>query len=114
MSRARWHIHHDGATLILSRQRPARFDVSATTRLPDAGRVRVAHQVRQDMWRALQSLRGFSPCVAVTRDEDGLQVRAGGRVAGICAAPRVEQQIAAVLEDPQNRARWVRHAGGRA
>ncbi|MDV7145267.1 hypothetical protein R3X27_21500 [Tropicimonas sp. TH_r6] len=113
MSRKGWHVLRDGARVTVARQLPARFDVVAETRLPSAGRARVAQQVRQDIWRALQGQRGFSPVVEIEMVEDGLRVRAGGRV----AAARfdrggLEARIADVLEAPENRRRWVRMAGG--
>lgn len=110
MTVPRWHILTSGDTLTLARHLPPRFDVVAETRLPAMGRRRLAHQVRQDMWRALRRLRGFSPVVEVSRDGDGLRLRAGGRVAGGCP-PATSDRIAAVLADPGNRARWARFAG---
>ena len=111
MAPPRWHILTSGDTLTLARHLPPRFDVVAETRLPAMGRRRLAHQVRQDMWRALQRLRGFSPVVEVTRDGDAVRLRAGGRVAGPCP-PNAAARIASVLADPGNRARWARYAGG--
>lgn len=114
MSRRRWHILRSDDALTVARSLPPVFDVVADTRLPNAGRARVAHQVRQDMWRALQNVRGFSPVVQVLRDADGLLVRAGGRVARPFDASTLSARIASVLDDPEKRARWVRHAGGRS
>jgi len=112
-----WHITTDAGGLTLSRHLPPRFDVAASTRLPGGDLRRVAHQVRQDMWRALQNVRGFSPVVTVQADGADLHVRAGGRVAG-CAPSTLSDRIADVLESPSNRARWVscanRGSGARA
>ncbi|WP_270729316.1 hypothetical protein [Shimia sp. Alg240-R146] len=110
MSKARWHITCVDDTLTLSRLALARFDVSASTVLPDGSRLAVAHQVRQDMWRALQGLRGFAPAVEVRREGGALHVRAGGQVAGAVAKAHVEGTIQGVLDCPKRRARWVRHA----
>ncbi|WP_116130897.1 hypothetical protein [Tropicimonas sp. IMCC34043] len=113
MSKDRWHILREGPVLVLARHLPVRFDVSATTDLPAAGRARLAGQIRQDLWRALQAQRGFSPAVEVTAVASGLRVRAGGRVAaGRFDRAGLEARIAAVLEDPGNRVRWIRSAGG--
>lgn len=113
MSRTPWHIRRDGPRLTLSRHLPARLDICAETRLPDAARLRVARQIRQDMWRALRDVRGFSPVVEITRDGAGLHVRAGGQVPG--QAPKtLSDRVQDVLDDRANRLRWVRHAGGRA
>lgn len=80
MSRKGWHVLRDGPRLTLARKLPARFDVEAATNLPAAGRLRLAWQVRQDIWRALQRQRGFSPVIEVTSGPGGLFVRAGGRI----------------------------------
>lgn len=109
MSGKGFHTLRDGAVLTLARRVPVRFDVVSTARLPDARRSRIAHQLRQDLWRSLQSLRGFSPVVRVTRDAEGLLVEAGGQVDG--AIPRgTETRIADLLADPAHRARWLAHA----
>ena len=71
MSRKRWHILREGDSLTMTRALPVRFDVAAGTTLPGGGRLRLAMQVRQDLWRALQALRGFAPVVQVTR-RDGI------------------------------------------
>jgi hypothetical protein len=110
MTGRRWHILRDGDCLTVARQLPVRWDLAAETVLPDAGRLRVAQQVRQDMWRALQALRGFAPVVQVTRRPDGLHVRAGGQVRGALAKAKWEAEIAQVLQCPNRRVRWVRHA----
>ncbi|WP_204113837.1 hypothetical protein [Shimia biformata] len=110
MTHPRWHIRRQDATLTLARRPVARLDVSACTSLPDAGRLRVAQQVRQDMWRVLQDLKGFSPVVEVTREAGGLTVTAGGEVSGQFPRAHVEGLIREVLECPERRARWLRHA----
>jgi hypothetical protein len=112
VSRGEWHVQRDGAVLTLARRLPARFDVWAETRIPARGRLRLATQVRQDLWRALQGQRGFSPVIEIRQADGGLDVRAGGRIdGGRFDAPRVRQAIAAVLDDPDNRRRWLRCAG---
>ncbi|UWQ42639.1 hypothetical protein K3718_06000 [Leisingera aquaemixtae] len=112
MTRSRWHIIRTDSSLTLSRRLPAQFDVAAVTVLPAGDPLRLAHQIRQDMWRKLQSLRGFSPVVEITAEGQGVKVRAGGQVTGRVPA-NTAAQIAEVLEQPANRCRWVRHAGGR-
>ena len=114
MAQSRWHIVRDGDALTVARRLPARFDLAAQTRLVGAAQVsraRVAHQVRQDMWRALQDLRGFSPVVEVRRCGGDMVVQAGGAVSGALPRAKAEAAIAAVLEDAANRRRWTRHAG---
>ncbi|MFV0358314.1 hypothetical protein [Tropicimonas sp.] len=105
----RWHILRDGARLTLARHLPARFDVEARTTLPAARRLRIASQIRQDLWRAIRSQRGFSPVVEVVRAGGGLTVRAGGRITGAqFNRERIEARIAALLDDPSHRDRWLR------
>ncbi|SFN57575.1 hypothetical protein SAMN04487859_10569 [Roseovarius lutimaris] len=111
MGRDRWHeIEEEGGALVVARRWPVRFDLAVATRLPKGGRRYLAHLIRQDMWRALQTLRGFIPAVRVTRSYGGLEVVAGGEVQGRFDRADAEARIAAVLEDPANRARWMRRA----
>lgn len=95
--------------MTLCRQSPPRFDVAVATDLPMVDPLRLAHQIRQDIWRALQNVRGFSPVVRVARGSEGLTVTAGGRVPGPVSAVLAER-IDAVLANPANRGRWLRHA----
>jgi len=109
MARDRWHVieEADGA-LTLARRLPVRFDLAAETVLNGGvGRRRLAHLVRQDMWRALRHLRGFAPVVRVGHVPGGLHVRAGGAAAGRFARADAEARIAALLADPGHRARWT-------
>ena len=110
MTRNGWHILRDEDGLTLTRHLPARFDVSVEAEVPlcDAGRL--ARQVRQDMWRAMQRVRGFSPVVRVERLGDVMRVTAGGRVPAV-ARSDAQHKIADVLDDSKRRARWVRWAG---
>ncbi|MGX0975171.1 hypothetical protein ACSSVY_000869 [Roseovarius sp. MBR-51] len=111
MGRDRWHVIEEEGALIVARRVPVRFDLAVDTLLPGTiGRRRLAHLVRQDLWRALQSLRGYAPVVQVTRRADAMQVRAGGAVAGRFDRVKCEALIAVVLEDADNRARWMRRA----
>ena len=106
---ARWHITRADGELTLGRQTPPRFEVAAVTELPLADPLRLAQQIRQDVWRALQNVRGFSPVVRVARNSEGLRVTAGGRVLGQVSAV-LAGRIGDVLADPANRSRWLRHA----
>lgn len=110
MGRDRWHVIEEEGALTLARRLPVRFDLWAETVLPVTGRrLRLAHMVRRDLWRLLRRLRGFAPAVRVARVAGGLELRAGGAVAG--GIPQGAQaQIAAMLHDPGHRARWMRKA----
>lgn len=109
--KARWHIINEGGTVTLCRQRPPRFDFAVRTDLPHGQPQRLAHQIRQDLWRALQHVRGFSPVVRLEPVATGWAVTAGGRAMGH-VAPATLDRVASVLEHTGNRARWIRNAAG--
>lgn len=111
MARDGWHIARDGATLTLSRKREARFDLAEAAWIPgqDLIRARLANQIRQDMWRRLQRLRGFCPAVRVTAQDGGFAIVAGGAVSGPVTA-RARAIIADMLQDPDLRTRWIANA----
>jgi len=116
MSRNRWHMRREGDALVLSRQPGARSDLPglwAETALPGALRPGVlAHEIRKDVWRALQDLRGFSPVIELRpcARTAGIRVRAGGTVLAHVPAS-LQQRLSDVLEHPVKRARWISHAG---
>lgn len=114
MSRNQWHILREGDTVTVTRRRPVRWDVYAETRLGLGRPLRVAQQIRQDLWRAVQRQRGMLPAVAVTLAADGLLIRAGGRVESAFNPVTLERMIVTVLEKPENRARWLRFGCSRA
>lgn len=106
-----WHILRDGDALTLARHLPVRWDVSASAPFPRLHKRRLAEQVRQDMWRMLQDLRGFSPVVQVAGSGEDLTVTAGGAVlARVFPKTRVEARLVELLTDPARRARWANHA----
>ena len=111
MGRGAWHTARDGDTVTVSRKRTARFDLAEVTFLPGEGLARslIAHQIRQDMWRKLQRLRGFCPAVRVTAQPGGVAVLAGGAVEGPIT-DRARAQVGELLADPALRDRWVRNA----
>ncbi len=102
-----WHIESEGDRLTLSRRAGARLDFAVQTRLPDGNRLRIAHQIRQDLWRRLQGLRGFSPVVVVERRGGALFVQAGGQVdTRVFAKAWAETAARDVLTCALNRQRW--------
>ena len=109
-----WHLLREGDVLTLTRRVTVRFDLSACTVLPTAGRVlgraRLAHQIRQDVWRRLQGLRGFTPAVRVAQGLDGMHVTAGGAVNAAVPLQWAQAALDDVLADPALRQRWMRHA----
>ena len=111
MAKTRWHIVKDGqGGITVSRRLPARFDFAVEATVPACDHIRLAHQVRQDMWRALQSLRGFLPVVEIVCDGNLARIRAGGSVQGNLPLVHVEGLVSQLLHDPERRARWVMHA----
>lgn len=100
----------DGDTLIYGRRFPARFDVSAQSSFPMLRRGRLAMQIRQDLWRELQSLRGFSPAIEVRTMDGGVIVRAGGSVDGRFPKSTTADRIQQLLDDPKKRVRWINNA----
>lgn len=117
MGRMLWHMQRDDTMLRLSRGFPARFDFAADVVLVDAAhldRSRIAHQVRQDLWRALQSLRGYRPVIELRKVGNDLHIKAGGSVEGAVPERYCVERAAAVLSDPSRQARWRLHAARRA
>jgi hypothetical protein len=115
MTSPRWHILRDGHAVTLARHLPVRMDlcVRATFHAPTpVSRTALAHQIRQDVWRALRRLRGFSPVVRVGHTGAAIAVEAGGRCAG--PAGGAADRIADVLDNRANRRRWLAHAGRRS
>lgn len=109
--RDRWHELREPGSYTLARRLPVRFDVAVTTTLPKMRKARLAQQVRQDLWRALQNVRGFSPVVRVVETDAGCEVTAGGSVdAKTFPRARMEAVLEEVLGDPRRRARWARWA----
>ncbi len=114
MSRRNWHILREGTSLTLARHLPARFDFRATAQFPRVGKLRLAQQVRQDMWRLLQDVRGFSPVIHLEEMDHGLMLCAGGRVEGPAPRAKLESKLAELLDSPRHRQRWLAYAGGRS
>lgn len=110
-----WYFLYEPGAFTLARRPNLRFDVAADTVLPRVNMVRLATQIRQDLWRALQRVRGFCPVVRVEEDGTHLRVRAGGEVfARTYPKPRIEATIAELLANPENRKRWITHAKRRS
>lgn len=109
--RGGWHFLYDPGALTVARKLPVRFDVAAQARFPLLSKTRLAQQIRQDLWRALQRVRGFCPVVRVEEDDTHLLVRAGGEIfARTFPKQNIDATIAELLANPENRARWITHA----
>lgn len=109
MTRNSWHIHRTDKGLTLSRLACVRFDIAAQGQLPAGDPLRYAHQIRQDMWRLLQGVRGFAPVVELQKQGQGWQVRAGGAVFGR-VPPNASAKVAELLENQSKRKRWIAQA----
>ncbi|KAJ56495.1 hypothetical protein ACMU_06010 [Actibacterium mucosum KCTC 23349] len=106
-----WYFLYEPDAFTLARRPNLRFHVAADTVLPRVNKVRLATQIRQDLWRALRRVRGFCPMVRVEEDGTHLRVRAGGEVsARTYPKSSIEQTIADLLANPEYRARWITHA----
>lgn len=101
-----WYVHRDAGRYTLTRHWPPRFDVLASAEFPPLRAPRLAHQIRQDLWRAFRRLRGFSPVVQIDATDAGMSVTAGGRAA-MPVPPDIEARLEALLSDPRLRARWI-------
>jgi hypothetical protein len=111
LKRSKWHIQREEGALTLARSLPVRFDFSAQTMLPRCSKRRLATQIRQDMWRLLQNLRGFSPIVRVEEVGDMLRVTAGGRMdQQPFPKGKTEEKLRELLADRQKNIRWVTFA----
>jgi hypothetical protein len=128
-----WRITHEDDVARISRAGGlARMDIAghgawdapAGDVNPRRYRIALAQQIRQDLWRALQSTRGFSPIVEVASDHSGqggapgairVMATAGGRL-DVAQVPRAAMgaAIEALLSDRANHARWHKHAARRA
>lgn len=109
MTNRGFYTLRDGSTLTVARRLPPRFDVMAEASFPPARKGRLAHQIRQDLWRALRGQRGFSPVVEVRETTHGVLVRAGGQL-DAKVNPELSARIGALLHDPAHSQRWMRHA----
>ena len=112
----RWSLVHSDHTTLLCRagQRPEwAFEVTRTLagQASASHRSRIAHQVRQDIWRACRNVRGFLPLVEVSTSGDETVIRAGGSLMTRSGhVPSLEIKVARVLDCAENIARWQRHA----
>mgnify|MGYP000956847053 FL=1 len=113
IKRGNWFEIYDGSCFTLARRLPARFDISREISMPLMSAPRLARQIRQDIWRKLQSIRGFLPVVEITDRGAHLHVRAGGELT--CPAPfeRSGERIFDVLSNRDNQRRWAAFAAAR-
>lgn len=113
IKRGNWFEIYDGPCFTLARRLPARFDISREISMPLMSAPRLARQIRQDIWRKLQSIRGFLPVVEITDRGAHLHIRAGGELT--CPVPfeRSGERIFDVLSNRDNQRRWAAFAAAR-
>lgn len=114
MARNSWHTLRENGAVVLTRRIPPHFDIKASAQISVPGGLSLtalASQVRQDTWRALRAVRGFSPVVRVERQDDTVTVTSGGHVPRSGNMALIEAKVQDVLDDPANRRRWLAHAG---
>ena len=110
MAKLRWHILRDSHGVTVTRRLPVRFDLSAQVVLPNAYRLYLAQQIRQDLWRRLQNLCGFTPVVRIENHVSGVLVTAGGQIDGMVNRNWYEAEIQYLLMDQGLQARWLSQA----
>ncbi|MEC3860362.1 hypothetical protein VK792_03625 [Mesobacterium sp. TK19101] len=109
--RGGWFEYRDADCYVLARRWPPRLDICAEARFPRVARGRLARQVRQDLWRALQDLRGFAPVIDIRTCGGGLRLLAGGQLACGRGGAGAGDRVAMVLNDANNRRRWLAWSG---
>lgn len=112
MARDGW-IERDegGGAWVHARRLPCRMDLTVTATVPARAGRRLARAIRQDMWRALRDLRGFSPLVRVVAAGDAASVTAGGQIDAPWPRAATVARLTALLADPALQARWRGLAG---
>lgn len=105
-----WLHKSVGQTYVMGKRFPVQFDLLAETILPICRSQKLALQIRQDMWRILQNLRGFLPAVEVTGHAMGMHVRAGGQLTCSVHIRYAQLKLQDMLDDPTYRQRWINYA----
>ena len=103
-----WLIDQSDTHVLVTRRKPVRWDVEASVSFSPCHPLRLAHQVRQDLWRELQKIKGFCPAVEIELG-DTFTIRAGGRILRH-VPPGTNDRILALLNNGINRRRWLAYA----
>lgn len=103
-----WIIEQSETRVLVTRRKPLRWDIRAEAVFPACHPLRLAHQIRQDMWRELQRIKGFCPAVEVALGAE-FHVTAGGRVARH-VHPQANRWIEDLLNSELHRRRWLAYA----
>ena len=105
-----WLHKQLGDTFVVCKRLPVQFDLLAETNLPPCRSQKLALQIRQDMWRLLQNVRGLLPAVEVTGRETVIYVRAGGQLTCSVHVRSAQAKLQDMLDDPTYRQRWINYA----
>ncbi len=100
--------------LLIFRRTPVRFDLCVGARCLSCRMNYVGHQIRQDIWRALQNLRRFLPVVEIGIVTDNLSLRAGGQLTFLVNLVSAEERPCTPLHDSQIRTRCLHFAAIKA
>ena len=99
-----------GDTCLLAKRFPLSFDLLAETNFPVCRPKILALQIRQDIWRLLQNLRGFLPAFEVRVSVFCMHVRAGGQLTCFVHIQSAQIKLQNMLDDPVYRKLWKDYA----
>ena len=105
-----WFHKQLGDTYFIAKRFPLSFGLLAETNFPVFRPKILAWQIRQDMWRLLQNLRGFLPAVEVRVNVFCMHVRAGGQLTCSVHVQSAQINLQNMLDDPVYRKRWKDYA----
>ena len=111
VARDGWIEQAEAGAWVHARRWPCRMDLAVTAPVSARAGRRLARAIRQDMWRLLRDLRGFSPLVRVSALPDGAMVTAGGQLDAPWPRAATMARLSDLLADPARQARWRNWAG---
>ena len=101
-----WFHKQLGDTYFIAKRFPLSFDLLAETNFPVCWPKTLAFQIRQDICRLMQNLRGFLPAVEVIGNVFCMHVRAGGQLTCSVHVQSAQINLQNMLDDPVYRKRW--------
>ena len=105
-----WFHKQLGDAYFIAKRFPLSFDLLAETNFPVCRPRILALQIRQDMRRLLQNLRGFLPAVEVRVSVFCMHVPAGGQSTCSVHVQSAQFKLQNMLDDPVYRKRWKDYA----
>ena len=100
-----WGMQKISGAFLICHYIPVRFDLSVETHFLFLSFRLLASQIREDMQKAMQSLRGFLSAIEIKKGTDDLSALAGGRLNCPVHLAPVEVCLHELLHGPQIRAR---------